>query len=107
MHSRGFHALRGIRNQVSDKAVKNAFQRLVKHQLLGGIRDNASWPLHSGAKRSTLSADLLDCEQARFVAIVQIGGVVGNLVGQVDELRFERRALVEQIFGQFGCSLAS
>ena len=37
-----------------------------------------------------------------FVAVVEVGGVVGDFVGQVDQLGFERRALVEQIFGEFG-----
>jgi hypothetical protein len=37
-----------------------------------------------------------------FEGVVEVGGVVGDLVGQVDELGFEGRALVEQIFGQFG-----
>ena len=46
--------------------------------------------------------DLLDRQQARFVAVVEVGGVVGDLVGQVDELGFERRTLVEQVLGEFG-----
>ena len=50
--------------------------------------------------------NLFDCQQSRFVAIVQVGGVVGNFVGQVDELRFERRPLIEQIFGEFGMLFA-
>ena len=37
----------------------------------------------------------------RFVAVVQVGRVVGDFVGQVDQLGFERRALVEKIFSQF------
>ena len=51
--------------------------------------------------------NLLDRQQARFVAVVQVGGVVSNLVGQVDELRLQRRPLVEQILGQFGMLLAA
>ena len=31
----------------------------------------------------------------RFKAVVEIGGVVGDFVGQIDELRFERRPLVK------------
>ncbi len=37
-----------------------------------------------------------------FVAVVEVGGVVGDFIDQVDELGFERRALVEQIFGELG-----
>ncbi len=43
-------------------------------------------------------ADFLEREEMGFVAVVEVGGVVGDFVGQVDELGFERRALVEQIF---------
>jgi len=32
-----------------------------------------------------------------FVAVVEIGGVVGKLVRDVDELRLQRRTRVEQI----------
>jgi hypothetical protein len=46
--------------------------------------------------------DLLHREQSRFIAIVKVSGVVGNLVGQVDELRFKRRLLIKQIIGDFG-----
>src|SRR6266567_4222806 len=37
-----------------------------------------------------------------FVSVVEIGGVVGDFVGQIDQLGFERRALVEQVFRKFG-----
>jgi hypothetical protein len=37
----------------------------------------------------------------RLVAIIQIGGIVGDFVGEIDELRFERRALIEQVFREF------
>ena len=44
-------------------------------------------------------ANLVKCEQVGFVAIVEIGGVVGDFVGEIDQLRFERRTLVEQVLG--------
>ena len=34
--------------------------------------------------------------------IVQIRGQVGNLVHQIDQLRFQRRKFAQKIFGQFG-----
>ena len=45
-------------------------------------------------------AQLLEIEQVRFETVVEIGGVVGDLVHEIDQLRFERRALVEQILGE-------
>jgi len=46
-------------------------------------------------------ANLLECEQVRFIAVVEVSGVVTDLIGEIDELGFERGALVEQIFRQF------
>jgi len=63
-------------NQVSDKAVKDAFQRLVKHQLLGGIRVAASGVVIVTSEQVHALRDLLDGQQARFVAVVQVGGAV-------------------------------
>ncbi len=36
-----------------------------------------------------------------FVPIVEVGSAVGNFIGHIDKLRFERRTQVEQIFGEF------
>jgi hypothetical protein len=47
-------------------------------------------------------AYLRDAEDAGLVAIVKVGRVVRDLVGQVDELGFERRSLVEQVVAEFG-----
>ena len=45
-------------------------------------------------------AHLIERENARVESVVQIGGQVGDLVGQIDQLRFEGRELVEKILGQ-------
>ena len=63
------------------------------------MRDHGSWkPRKSGTPSRTWS----ERENAGVKAVVEIGGQVGNLVGQIDQLRFERRKLVEEILGQFG-----
>ena len=48
------------------------------------------------------AADLRKGQQARLITVVEIGCVVSDFVGQIDELRFQRRTLIEQIFGQLG-----
>ena len=40
------------------------------------------------------------CQKLGLKAVVQIGGVVGNFVGQVDELRLQRRPQVQQVLRQ-------
>src|SRR5579872_1325609 len=37
-----------------------------------------------------------------FVAVIEIGSVVGDFVGEVDELGLERRTLVEYVLHEFG-----
>ena len=47
-------------------------------------------------------ADHLHVNEFRFKAVIQVGDVVGDFVHEINQLRFERRALVEKIFRQLG-----
>ena len=38
--------------------------------------------------------------------VVEVGGEIGDLVGKVDDLGFERRALVEEVGGELGVAAA-
>jgi hypothetical protein len=42
-------------------------------------------------------ADVIDVEQSGLYTVVEVGGEVGDLVGEIDQLGFERGTLVEQI----------
>src|SRR6202790_2959664 len=86
-HAGRFPTLRRVRNQVSDKSIENALKRLVKNQLLGDVGVLVLGQPKMALKQINAIRNLLDREQPRFVAIVEIGGVVGNLVGKVDKLR--------------------
>ena len=101
LNSRLLYSRLRIDDQVSHQAVEHALQGFVELQLLWsfGIK-----PLDLGIEAledGQTGADLVEREQMGFVAVVEVGGVVGDFVGEVDELGFEGRALVEQIFGQF------
>ena len=50
-------------------------------------------------KNVDMLTDVADLEQAGLNAVVEIGGKVGDLVSEVDQLRFKRRALIEKILG--------
>ena len=54
------------------------------------------------AEEGYVGAELFELDQMRFVAVVEVGGVVGDFIDEVDELSLERRALVEEIFGELG-----
>ena len=45
-------------------------------------------------------ANLFQCQNARVQPVIQIRGQVGNLVRQVDQLRLQRRPLIEKILPQ-------
>ena len=47
-------------------------------------------------------ADVADLEQAGLDSVVEVRREVGDLVGEIDDLGLERRALVEKIGSQFG-----
>ena len=66
-------------------------------------------PLHvfiGRAEHRHFRAELVEIENARFKAVVEIRRVVRNFVHKIDDLRFERRAFSQQIFGEcrkLGC----
>src|SRR6185437_3845764 len=90
----------GFGNQVVHQRVQHALQRFVEDELFRRVRIfrqhgrvEALEKLDSGAGRG-------ERQNSRLEAVVEVGGGVGDFVSQVDQLRFERRELVEEILGQ-------
>jgi len=52
------------------------------------------------AQKRHLAAEDGEIEKLGFEGIVEIGGVVGNLIHPVNELSFQRRAQIQKIFGE-------
>jgi len=52
------------------------------------------------AEERDFAAEDSKIEKLGFESIVEVGGIVGNFVHPINELRFERRALIEKIFGE-------
>ena len=48
------------------------------------------------------AAQPIEINQVRLETVVEVGGVVGDLVHEINELSFERRALLQQVFGELG-----
>ena len=90
----------GLFDQVGDQLVQHPFERLVELELVAHAAELQLHLAEVAVKNCHPAANLVEFEQLRLIAIVQVGGVVGNLVGQVDELGFQRRPLLEQVFGQ-------
>src|SRR5579872_3989519 len=85
-------------DQVGRKTVKNALQRLVKRELRRALGMRAHYGFPRLPEYRDIASERLQIEQSRLKSIVQIGRVVRNLVHPIDQLRLERRPLIEQIF---------
>src|ERR1700747_632645 len=48
-----------------------------------------------------MGAHMREAKNAGGEAIVKVGGEIGNLIGQVDELRFEGWLLIEKVLREF------
>ena len=46
-------------------------------------------------------ADGLEVQEFGFVAVIQIGAVVGDFIGHIDQLRLQRGLQIQQVFPQF------
>ena len=88
-----------IGDQVVDEEVEDALEGFVEFQLVGGVGIKLLGFAVEALEDGHTFADLVEREKMRFIAVVEIGGVVGDFVGQVDELGLERRTLVQQVFG--------
>ena len=91
-----------IADQVPHHTIEDPFHCFVELQLLHGLGVGALGIAIKTVKSGNPSANLLKGEQAGLIAVVEIGCVVRDFVGQIDELRLQRRALIEQIFRQLG-----
>ena len=47
-----------------------------------------------------MTLDVREVEDSGSEAVFEIGGQVGDFVGEIDELGFERGELVEEVFGE-------
>ena len=93
------HVAAGLLDQVDDQHIQHALESFVEDQFFVGLRELLLHGSVEALEDADMLADMVKGENAGFHAVVKIGGEVGDLVGEIDELRFERRPLVEEIFG--------
>ena len=91
-----------VANQIADHAIQNPLHGFVELQFLRNVGIELFGLAKEAVENRNAAAYLFQRQQVGFVAVIEIGGVVGNFVGQIDELGFERRPLVEQVLSQFG-----
>ena len=86
-----------VRDKIAGQAIEYAFEGFVKLQFFGSVRINPlDFPEEALEDRNAF-ADLSRVKKMGLVAVVKIGGVVADFVGEIDELGFERRTLIEKI----------
>src|SRR6267142_5893276 len=87
-------------DQVSDQKVQDLLESLVEFQffLSGGMHGMNT--LVSLAKHRDSFAKRLEIQDLRLECIINVSGVVGNLVHTVDQLRFEWRLQIQQVLGE-------
>ena len=86
--------------QIGDQRVQDALDGFVHGELGrgGGVLDENS--VVEAAEQWHGFADLGEGKDAGVEAVIEIGGEIGDFVGQIDELGFKGRELVEEVLGQ-------
>src|SRR5581483_313862 len=89
-----------VANQVTDEPIEYSLEGFVELQLLQGAGKGPLDFRIVALENTYPQPDAVQGKQAGFEAIVQVGGAVGNLVGQIDELCFQGRPLIQAIVRQ-------
>ena len=91
-----------FRHQVGYQQIEDGLEGFIHCELGRGGGVLAEHCVVEAAKERDAVADLCKGEDSGLEAIVEIGGEVGDFVGEVDELGFEGRELAEEVFGELG-----
>ncbi len=100
------HTTANLFDQIGDEGVEHAVEGLVNGLLWRRRGVLCRHFVMKAAEERDMPADFCDGEDAGVEAVVEVGGEVGDLVSEVNQLRFEGRAEVEEICCEFGMSSA-
>ena len=78
-------------DEIGDECIEDAVERFIDGLLGGSVGVFAGDLVVELAEERDVMADVVNFEKAGVEAVVDIGGEVGDFVGQIDELCFERR----------------
>jgi len=104
----GMHALLSGFDQVGSQRIEDVSQDLVEFYSFASAGMRGIHLRIEFAKERHFAAQDGKIEKLGFEGIVEIGGVVSNFIDPVNQLSFERRALIEEIFselGEFSCGI--
>ncbi len=91
-----------VRDEVGHQAVEDALESFVELEFIRRSGVETANVAVEAVEDLDPGGNLVDGEEVGLAAVVEVGSVVGDFVGQINELRLERGALVEQILGEFG-----
>ena len=89
-----------VGDQIADQMIDHVAQRFVEFQTHAGAGMRRFDPGVELREKRNFVAQRVQVEQIGFQRVVEVGGVVGDFVHPVDELRFERWPQIQQILGQ-------
>ena len=87
-----------LANQIASQPIQHPGQRPCQQQLRGGVWVALLHARIRTAEDRDVLAQVLQVENSGFESVIDVGGQVGDFVGEVDQLRFQRRAPIEEIF---------
>ncbi len=89
-------------NEISGQRIQNALEGFVEDEFFTGAAMRGIDLRVDFAKKRNFLAQNGEIQKLGFESIVDIGRVVGDFIDPVDELRFEGRAQIEEVFGKLG-----
>src|SRR5262249_7558665 len=84
-----------VADEIINQPVQHALQRLVESQSLGSLGIKLCHFAIEALEKRNASANFFQRQEVRFITVIQVGRVVGDRVGEVDQLGFERWTLAE------------
>ena len=79
-------------HQVGDECVQDTAEGFIDANLGACSRVPVEREIVKAAKEREAGADLIEREDAGVETVVEVGSEVGDLVGEVDQLRFKGRS---------------
>jgi len=95
----GANLARNLLHEVGYESVEHLLEGFISEQSRFGLRKFGLGGRVKAGEERDLIANLAEVEDVGGEAVFKVGGEVGDFVGQVDELGFERGLLVQEIFG--------
>ncbi len=92
----------GAGDEVADEMIDYVAQGFIEFQARAGARVSRFDRGEVFREEGNFVAEGVQIEKIGLEGIVEVGRIVGDFIHPIDELRFERRAEVEQIVRQFG-----